>query len=313
MRKIKKSKTKMRKFINNILFKIYLTFHSVMVRTSIALHTVENDILKADPNNLQESDKKIIRNLHRNQVLEKFYAGKGDERYTQDYYSILSKADKFLKTATPHDMAVAADKRGTSFGMKDIYGRRYEHYGFFDATHKNAGKTMGEVLVSEMDERRTKDDEYELLNIYNNVPIEVGFAKVFDVIEKTEKENVDFEYEVVDIFRKSQQFEFPIKAIRENENTPNKIEQLTEFLHVKKIGFEYRQLEFFIPLKFKTVDLDETSEIFKEIVNIKNIYVKDDFGKIKGYGIIEYTKRINHNDTHEVLKFKAIEMETVQL
>ena len=48
--------------------------------------------------------------------------------------------------------------------------------------------------------------------IFNNKPIEVGLAKVMDVIEKTEKENVDYEYEVKDIQKKSKQFEFPIKA-----------------------------------------------------------------------------------------------------
>jgi uncharacterized protein (UPF0335 family) len=188
---------------------------------------------------------------------------------------------------------------------------RYEHFGFYDDKHKHAGKTIGEVLVQEFEERRIKDDEYELLDIYNNRPIEVGLAKIMDVVEKTEKENADFEYEVMDIVNKSKQFEFPIKVIRENPNAVNKIEQLTEFLHVKKIGFEYRQLEFLIPLKFKTTEYGEDTELFKELINIKEIYHHDKYGVITGFGIIKFIKRINYNNTHDVLKFEAIEMQNM--
>ena len=113
------------------------------------------------------------------------------------------------------------------------------------------------------------------------------------------------------MFRKSKQFTFPIKILRENKDCVNKIEQLSEFLHVKKIGFEYRQLEFFIPLKFKTTDLLEDDSIFKEIINIKEAFIKDEYGELRGFGIIKYIKRINYNDTHEVLKFEGIEMENV--
>ena len=73
-----------------------------------------------------------------------------------------------MRKATPHQMAVAADKHGSNYGLKDQYGRRYEHYGFFDSKHKHAGKTLGEVFALDMEEKRTKDDDYELLYIFNN-------------------------------------------------------------------------------------------------------------------------------------------------
>jgi hypothetical protein len=268
---------------------------------------------QADPNVIREGDKKIQRMLHRNQTLEKFYAGNTDEKYVREYYELLKKADKFIRVATPYQMALAADKHGSSYGMKDQYGRRYEHYGFFDEKHKNAGKTIGEVLVLEFEERRIKDDDYELLSIHDNKPIEVGFVKVLDVVEKTKKENADFDYEVQDMFKKSKQFEFPIKVVRDNENTTNKIEQLTEFLHVKKIGFEYRQLEFLIPLKFKTNDYTEDSDIFKELIDIKEVFLRNNYGELIGYGIIKYIKKINYNDTHDVFKFEAIEMQNMRV
>jgi len=299
----------MKKFFQNILLWIYLKFHTIMITISIALFNTEQEILKADPNDLDESKKHTQRMRSRNQLLEKFYADQTDEKYVKDYYEVLKKADKFIRTATPHQMAIAADKHGTSYGMKDRWGRRYEHYGFFDDKHKNAGKTLAEVLATEFEERRTKDDDLDIMYIFNNKPIEVGLVKVMDVIEK--KAGTLDEYEVLDMEKKSKQFKFPISVERINKEAINKIEELSEFLHVKKIGFEYRQLEFFIPLKFKTSELDEESDIFKEIVDIDSVFIRDEYGALIGFGVDKYIKRINYNDTHEVLKFNGIEMQNM--
>jgi hypothetical protein len=193
----------MKKILKKILLWIYLKIHSIMFAISVALFNTEQEILKADPNNVSERNSHTQRMRSRNQLLEKFYAGQTDQKYVQEYYEVLKKADKFIRTATPHQMAVAADKYGTSYGMKDRYGRRYEHYGFFDNKHKHAGKTLGDVLVQEFEERRTKDDDLEILYIFNNNPIEVGLAKVFDFVEK--KENSE-EIEVLDLENHSKQF-----------------------------------------------------------------------------------------------------------
>ena len=299
------------KYIKKILLWLYLKLHTIKFVIGGAMYNVEDDILKADPFNLKEGDKKIQRMRSRNKTLEKFYAGVKDEKYTEHYYEILRKADKFMKTATPHKMAVAADVRRTNFGMADVYGRTHEHYGFFDDKHKHSGKTLEEVLALEYEERRTKDDDYEIMFIFNNKPIEVGLAKVMDVIEKTEKENVDYEYEVKDIQKKSKQFEFPIKAFRDDNEIINKIEQLTEFLHIKRIGFEVIQLEFFIPLKYKTKEIEENSKIYEDITNISGIFAKNEFGDTMWFGITKFTKRIIHNDTHEVWKFEGVEIKQI--
>jgi len=277
----------------------------MIIAISIALYNTEQELLKADPNDLDEKNKRETRKLHRNQTLEKFYAGKTDEKYVKDYYEILKKADKFMRTATPRQMAIAADKYHTSYGMKDPQGRTFEHYGFYDEKHKNTGKTIEEVLVGEYEERRTKDDDLELMYIFNNKPIQPGIAKLLDTIEKSKKENDEFEATVV------KSWEFPLKAERENKEVINKIEQLTEFLHVKKVGFEYRQLEFFIPRKFRTSEFAEDSDVFKQIIDIKEIYINDEYGQLIGFGIIKFIKRINYNNTHEVLKFDGIQMENV--
>jgi len=295
----------MRKFFQNLVLWIYIRLHTLGLAIGVALFNTETEMLKTGSISGDERNNHTQRMRSRNQLLEKFYAGKTDEKYVQEYYEVLKKADKFIRTATPHQMAVAADKYGTSYGMKDQYGRRYEHYGFFDDKHKHAGKTIGEVIALEFEERRTKDDELEMMYIFNNAPIEVGFAKVMDVVEEKEGGVL----EVVDMENKSKQFHFPITAVRDNEDTLNKIEELSEFLHVKKIGFEHVQLEFFIPLKFKTTELDEGSEIFKQIIDIKQVFIRDEYGELIGFGVNEYFKRINYNDTHEVLKFNGIAMQ----
>jgi hypothetical protein len=252
--------------------------------------------------NISES-KKSHQRWFRSVLLQKFEAGQRDEKYVQDYYELLKKADKFMINATAHQKAVAADRWGMNVGRKDQYGRRYDHVGFFDDKHKHVGKTMKEVLEVEMMERRTDDDDYELLGIINNHPIESGLSKIEDV--------VDTKYNVTDMLNKSKTFEFPIKAVREND-VPNKIEQLAEYMHIKKVGFEHRQLEFFVPLKFKTTEISEDSPIFKQIVNFDYIYVKDIYGEMVGFNIQEFKKRIIHDETHEVWKFYAVEMETIK-
>lgn len=299
----------MRKLYKKIIFWIYLKLHTMSYYIGISQHNIGQDILKIDPFDIKEGDKKIQRMRSRSQLLEKFYAGKRDEKIIQHFYEVLKKADSFMRNASAHKMAVAADKYGTNYGMEDIYGRKHEHYGFFDDKHKHAGKTLGEVLEMEMEDRRTKDDNFKIAYILNNKPIEVGLTKITDVIKETEKEDADFEYEVADILYKSKQFEFPLKPIRNDKNVINKIEELTEYLHVKKIGDEMIQLEFFIPLKFKTDKIEDNSEIFLDIININGIFAKDIYGDMKWFGINKYIKRIIHNDSHEVWKFEGVEMQ----
>jgi hypothetical protein len=299
--------------LKKIYFWCYLKIYIILMNIGIMIYRAEVDA-QADPNDIKEGDKKIQRMLHRNQTLEKFYAGKTDEKYVREYYEILKKADRFIRTATPYQMAIAADKHGSSYAQADpTNGRRYEHFGFYDEKHKHAGKTIGEVLVQEYEERRLKDDDYELLGIYNNEPIEVGLAKVMNVVKKIDENDLDSQYEVKDMTEKSKTFEFPIKIVRENENVVNKIEQLTEFLHIKKIGFDYRQLEFLIPLKFKTSNYDEDTDVFKELINIKEVFLRNDYGELTGYGIMKFIKRIQLNNTHDVFKFEAIEMQNMKI
>lgn len=304
----------MKRFFQKLILWIYIKLHTILIHVSIALFRTEHEILKADPFDLDEGDKHVQRHRHHNPVLEKFYAGQRDEKYVKDYYELLRKADKFKREADAKKYEIAAWKHtGGHYGKEDEGGKKYEHYGFFDPKHKHVGKTLKEVLEKEYEERRLKDDNYQLLHIFNNTPVEVGLSKVFETATKkpatVDGNDID-EYEMLDIFNKSKQFEFPIKVNRDNE-VVNKIEQLTEYLHVKKIGFEHRILEFFVPLKFKTNTFDDESQIIKEIIDIKQVYINDEYGERKGFTIQAFEKRIKHNDTHEVFKFHAIEIEEI--
>jgi len=297
----------MNSFFKSIYVWIYIKIHSFFLNLGIALYNTEVEILKANPNNLGEKDKKITRKLHHNPLLEKFYAGQRDEKYVQTYYELLEKAEKFRRKATQHKMEVAAYKYNTNYGMKDQYGRRYEHYGFFDDKHKHSGKTIGEVLELELKERKTNDDNLQIIYIFNNNPIDVGLSGVIDFVEKDDND----QYQACDIKQKSKSLKFPIKIHRDNDDVVNKIEQLCELLHVKKIGFNNVQLEFFIPIKYNTCVLSDDSEIFRELINVDSVYVKDELGKLISFGQIKYKKRILHNDMYDVIKFDGVEMEII--
>ena len=292
----------MKEFFRKIILWTAIKIHSILLMISIALKNTEIEILKAEPNQIDEK-KKIHQKWFKSPLLQKFHAGQRDEKYVQDYYRLLKKADEFTLNATHHKKAVAADRWSMNIGEKDQYGRRYDHIGFFDPDHKHYGKTMKEVIEEEKEERRTKDDDYELLGIIDNHPIPVGLSKIDDV--------VDTEYQLKDLHEPSKKFKFPIKVSRKRDVT-NKIEQLAEVMHIKKIGFDYRQLEFFIPLKFKIDEVKKGSKIFKELTNIKYIYVKDKYGELVGFNINKFVKRIKHNNTHEVWKFQAKEMEIIK-
>jgi len=291
----------MKEFFRKITLWTAIKIHSILLMISIALKNTEMEILKADPNDISEN-KKTHQKWFKSPLLQKFHAGQRDEKYVQDYYKLLKKADEFTLNASHHKKAVAADRWSMNLGEKDQYGRRYDHIGFFDPNHKHYGKTMKEAIEQEKKERRTNDDNYELLTIIDNKPIPVGLSEIDSV--------VDEEYNVNDLQKVSRKYKFPIKVDRKRDVT-NKIEELAENMHIKKIGFEYRQLEFFIPLKFGIDKIKNNSKIFKELVNIRYVYVKDAYGELAGFNVQKFTKRIKYSDIYEVWKFYAKEMKTI--
>ena len=301
---------------------VYLAIHSIILRISIALYNTEQEILKADPNDLDERNKNHQRMQHRNPLVEKMLQGQRDEQFVQDYYEVLKKADKFLRTSSPEKIAMAADKYGMNFGQKDKWGRRFEHYGFYDPKSKNYGKTMAEVMELEVKERKTQDDDFPLEFMFDNAPIEHGIAKDEQIVE-TMRDVSATGFEAMNSYEKAKQRKFPLVVIRNGE-VSNKIEQLTHYLHVKKVNSKHRILEFFIPAKYKTFDIDEKNDIFAEITNVEQIWLRDEYGGRYGYTVTGYRKRLLQTVSvtvdektvdeprYEVIKLNAIKIVNIE-
>jgi len=290
---------------------VYLYIHGWIIRITIALYNTEEQIMKADPNDLDEKNKNNQRMRHRNPLVEKMLQGQRDEQFVQDYYEILKKADKFLRNSSPEKIAMTADKYGMNFGQKDKWGRRFEHYGFYDPKHKNYGKTLAEAMQAEIEERKTQDDDHPLEFMFDNSPIETGIAKTHEIIE-TKREVSDTGYEAMNSFEKAKKRKFPLTVIRDNEDAINKIERLTDYLHVKKSSSKHRILEFFIPKKYKLFEYSEESDIFTEIININQVWLIDEYGGRYGYTITGYRKRLDFDDRYEIVKLDGIRIENLQ-
>jgi hypothetical protein len=287
---------KLLKSLKGFIFSVFLTI-------SLALKRIDDD-LRADPIDLFRTEQRdVIRSL-----FSKFEAGVADEAYVQYFYEILKKADKFIRTTNPDKIMRTAAKHGMyEFGLKDQWGLRYEHYGFYDEKHKHSGKTMIEAREAEMAEKILKDDDYPIQVIYYNKR-EFSFTEATGLVRENETELQALEIHEMERARK-----FPLTIVREAEAV-NKIEQLTEYIHVKQISSKHKLLEFFIPKKFRLHTLKSDHPIFKELINIKQVWFKDEYGDKNAYTVTEFYKMTEYNPKDkfdviemgfDVLKFKA--------
>ena len=310
----------MKKIINYIYGSIKLFF----IRISIGLYNTEQEILKVDPNTLNDKNKKNQKIRTRNPLHRKMEKGQKDEKYVEDFYEVLKKGDEFLKNATPEQMERVGKKNSMSIGMtddelanvgripntkkKDKWGRRYDHFGFFDPKSKHYGKTLNEVIQEEIKQRKTNDDDYPIEIMFSNKPMDFSLTKSFDLMEQSNN-NV---YEIINSYEKSKQAKFPLKVNRKT-NVLNKIEELTEYVHIKRVSDDIKIIEFFIPAKFGLNDLNKNDTIFNEIIDIDMIWVKDQYDNKFGYKINQYKKKVDilnekideNNIIYNVLKFDA--------
>lgn len=302
------------KFVKKIYNKIFVYFKLLAFNLGIGMRNVENDILKnMGGGSINEKNKKETRRVSHSQLLEKFYQGVKDEKYVKDYYEILKKADTFIERSTNKQYGATADKLGMNYGKKDIHGLRHEHYGFFDEKSKHYGKTLGEVIKSEMKERATKDDNYEIIYIHNNLPTIKHNDIIDTLLDNMNKDDYSLNMDKNVKVSLSQKAKFNLKIVRENDNVINKIEQLTDYVHVKKVSEEYRQLEFFVNNKFGLYNFDDDSDIFNEIIDIDEVWFTDKYGDVTAYKINNYKKRLDYDDNYEVIKFFCKEMEVIKV
>lgn len=260
--------------MDKIVTKVKNLFYTTVISISFALKRIDDE-LRADPLDLFKIEKRQeIRNL-----FEKF-----DENYRQYFYEVLKKADKFLRTANPAKIQRTAGKYGLNYGMKDQFGRRFEHYGFFDEKHKYAGKSIQEVRELEVAEKTLEDDKYPVIIMYQNKK-EFSFSESAAMIL-----NHDKGLYAPEIHELARMKKYPLTIVRESE-VRNRIEQLTEFLHVKQISSQHKILEFFIPKKFKLEQVPDEDPIFKELINIQQVWFKDEYGDRNSYRVTSFYKR----------------------
>ncbi len=299
-------------FFKKLYRKILNGFRIFLFYLFLSLSNIELQLFKSFGSKDDFRGGVITKMLFRSSLLEKLFQGKHDEKYVQQFYEILKKAEKFMRKSNPHKIAVSADTYAKTLGKEDKYGRKYDHFGFFDENHKHYGKTVEEVIKIELEERRTKDDNYELIRVINNKPVPLGLSKISDVVQTYKDKDGKIKHFVDDLSQKSKQLKFPLQVVRYEEECINKIEELTEFLHIKNKSFEHRRFEFFIPLKYKTHEYNNETSIIKDILNINEIYIKDEYGELTGYSIKKFIKRFKHNDMYDVFRFDGFEMEKIK-
>lgn len=280
-------------------------FLSGFISLSFALKRVDDE-LRADPLDLFRIEQRAeIRNMF----------NIFDEKYVEQFYEILKKADKFLRTSNPAKIQKTAGKFGINYGIKDHHGRRFEHYGFFDDQHRFAGKSLKEVRELEVSERQVEDDNYPVIVMYQNKK-EFSFLESSAIVLKNEKG-----FYAPEIHELARMKKYPLTIVRDDENVANKLEQLTEFLHVKQISNEHKILEFFIPVKFGLEKVTNDEPIFKQLINIRQVWFKDEYGDRNSYRITEYYKRgvykkyitvngkeeLNPN-AYDIIKFKVTDI-----
>jgi len=272
-------------------------FYSIFLKTGIALSNVSEEFKTEQFEH--DSDKKIvIKQRNNNPLLKKFEIGDRDEKYVKDYYEVLKKADKFMKHASSEQIEMAAEKNGMTYGKKDKWGRRFEHYGFYDPKSKHYGKTLGEVIDEQIVERKTNDDDFQVLFMINNTLPDEALSNIL----KRDIYETDEEFQIKKDGQRVKERKFKINVIRKKESK-NRIEQLTSFLHIKEISSVHRQFEFFIEKKYGLHNYDEQSDIFKEIIDIDQIWFKDEWGETHMFSISNYLKRIDYDEKLEVIKF----------
>lgn len=274
---------------------------SGMFSLSFALKRMEDE-LRADPIDLFKTE-------HRAEMKSMF--NMFDENYVQQFYEILKKADKFLRSANPAKIQRTAGKFGLNYGMKDGFGRRFEHYGFFADGHRFAGKSLKEVRDIEVAERQLDDDNYPVIIMYQNKK-EFSFLESASIILENDKG-----FYAPEIHELARMKKYPLTIVRESE-VRNRIEQLTDFVHVKHIGLEHKIVEFFVPNKFGLENVNDNDPIFKELINIKQIWFKDEYGDKNAYSVTKYYKRGVYNKFTEkgepnpngfdIIKFKVTDI-----
>jgi len=112
------------RWFKHILFSIYLRIHSILMMLGVAMKITEDEILKANPDDLDERNKYNIQAQHRLEFVQKMRDGVRDEKFVQEFYEVLRKADEFQLNATKLKKEIAIDEWGMSVGKDHTGGTK---------------------------------------------------------------------------------------------------------------------------------------------------------------------------------------------
>ena len=82
---------------------------------------------------------------------------------------------------------------------------------------------------------------------------------------------------------------------------------------MKSLLPKHSTILFFIILFFLLFSFTSYKLLFKNLTDIKQVFINSDYGDLIGYGVTGFKKRIVHNDAYEVWKFDGIKMETIKM
>ncbi len=159
-------------------------------------------------------------------------------------------------------------------------------------TTQNGGKTISERKNETMKNIGTRDDKYDIEKIVSNK------RSIINEMEYSLGAKPEYKFTI---------------SIRRNNQIINKIEEITEVVHIKEIQSQTngRIVEFFIPKKFKLKSFGDNTLIMHEMKNNgEYLSFKDKYGEFSEYKLNGFYK-ISEIDQYDVIKYNATKIENI--
>lgn len=258
---------------------------SALIKGSMAMNNLEQEVFKpADVDDLTNGGNKEQQKRSSN-LLESMRRGEYNAQYVKQFYEILRRADDIVLNSTPEEMRQLAERYGMGSAANTQYNMLTE-----DRVARHGNKTPQQIRDEEAKKRVTKDDNYEVDHMVSNI------RNVKNILEAAGGA--------------PKQYEFSLKVSRDQE-VVNKIEELSEFLHIKHVGENHKILEFFIPKKYKVTIVEHVAAL-NELKNFQYVWFTDKYGKRYDYNVRKFYK-LSSNQEYDVIKFNAVIMETMEV
>lgn len=248
------------KWYNNVYSFLKNQFVSFFIRISLAMSKIENDLIKNNKTDTLTGGNLEINNIQ-SELLKSLLRGEYNQEYVDKFYKILKKSDSIIEGYDKKVLLSKLKEHGMDEGNTDLI-----NYLSSNIEYKNKN----------INDKTDNSDNYPIISIIKN-NIEILNPELVLNGDKPNKLTT-------------------LKS--KNKDRVFKIEEFTDYLHVKKYSEDKYLLEFYVNLQH---------EISNDIDNLKefdNIYYSDKYGDKSEYLIIEYIK-INIINTYKIIKFIA--------